>query len=137
MTYLLESALTSPVLGYTHRKSFRWQTTELKFYDYKIDIYCFSKINYETIAIELKLDRWQRAFEQALFYQLCADYSYIAVPSTTIPKIDIDLLNSHGVGLIAVYESGRCRQILNAYKSEVLRNHYREYYIDFMVKGVS
>ena len=73
-----ESALTDPIAAYVRRKSFRLQTRELQFYEYRIDLFAFSRLLGLTIAVEMKLLRWRRAVEQALLYQLCADKVFIA-----------------------------------------------------------
>ena len=125
-----------PVSRYAHRRSFRWQCPEMQFYEYSIDLYGFSRIQDLTIAVELKLLRWKRAFEQALLYQLCADLVYIAVPVTTVRRVEIPLLAEHGIGLIAVDANDRCRQVLEATRSEVLRRSYRTDFIEFIRKGM-
>ena len=58
-------------------------TLELPFYEHRIDLYAYSVELDCTVAVELKLRKWRRALEQALLYQLCSDYVFIAVPATT------------------------------------------------------
>jgi hypothetical protein len=127
-----ESALTDPIAAYVRRKSFRLQTRELQFYEYRIDLFAFSRLLGLTIAVELKLLRWRRAVEQALLYQLCADKVFIALPLENIRRVDTDLLAQHGIGLLAVEPSGRCRMLLDAQQSTVIRPHYRETYVELL-----
>lgn len=130
-----ESLLLKPVAAYFRRKSFRWQQEELPFYEYRVDLYGFSRVNGHTVAIELKLYKWQRAFEQAILYQLCADYVYIAMPVNSIGRVDTTLLKTHGIGLLAVGNSGRCRQILGPEQSTVIRDNYKNIYVNLLKNG--
>jgi hypothetical protein len=102
--------------------------TEMPFYDYRIDVFAFSERLDASVAVELKLTKWKRAFEQALIYQLCADQAFVAVPKETVPRVDAGLLKQHGIGLIGVSRAGgswRCRVVVPARASEVVRPHYR------------
>ncbi len=98
---------------------------EAPFYDYRIDIFGFSASDDRTVAIELKLRKWRRAFEQALVYQLCADLSFIAMPLAATPDLDLELFEEHGIGIIGVSSAARCRLVLPAARSSVVRSHYR------------
>lgn len=121
-----EELLLDPVARYVHRRTFRRQQPELPFFEYRIDLFAFSHRYDLTLAIELKLSRWRRAFEQALLYQLGADLTLIAVPRTVTARVDTDLLRQHGIGLIVVGSAGRCEEIITATRSRVVRPHYRE-----------
>ena len=59
VSFDLESALTDPISAYVRRKSFRLQTRELQFYEYRIDLFAFSRLLGLTIAVEMKLLRWR------------------------------------------------------------------------------
>ena len=130
-----ESLLLKPVAAYFSRKSFRWQLEDVPFYEHRVDLYGFSRVNEQTVAIELKLYKWQRAFEQAILYQLCADYVYIAMPVKSVGRVDIDLLETHGIGLVAVGNTGRCRQILGSKQSSVVCDNYKDIYVDILMNG--
>lgn len=127
-----EYLLAEPVSAYVRRKSFYRQQRELQFYEFRIDIYGFSRVKHLTVAIELKIHKWRRALEQALIYQLCSDLVFIAVPANTIARVDDELLREHGIGLLAVDGIARCRQILAPSLSSVVRPHYKEAYIDLL-----
>ena len=129
MRFENEAALLDPVSAYIRRKSFRKQDTELAFYEYRIDLYGYSRIQNLTVAIELKLLRWRRAWEQALLYQLCADFVFVALPTYVIPRVDTTLYERHGIGLLSVESKTRCRQILPAQPSREVREYYRDPYI--------
>jgi len=130
-----ESLLLKPVAEYFRRKSFRWQEEELPFYEHRVDLYGFSRVSGRTVAIELKLHKWQRAFAQAILYQLCADYVYIAMPANLIRRVDIDLLKTYGIGLLAVVNAGRCRQILGSEQSTVVCDNYKDIYVNILTNG--
>jgi hypothetical protein len=135
MLPLKESALLPPVSAYVRRLGYRFQVQELGFYEYRIDIYGFSSGKNSTVAIELKLHKWQRAVQQALIYQLCSDFVFIAMPFRAIRSVDRALLEGHGIGLLAIDDALRCRQILNARRSVEVRDHYRERFIELLSKG--
>lgn len=104
---------------------------ELQFYEHRIDLYGYSVETDCTVAVELKLRNWRRALEQALVYQLCSDYVFIAVPATTAKRIDLQELRSHGIGLLAV--SGcKCVEELPALHSPVLNHNYKADYISIV-----
>lgn len=132
MSFDKEALLLRPVEGYLYRQSFRWQRPELQFYEYRIDLYGFSRVRNLTIAIELKLKNWQRAFEQALIYQLCADLVFIGMPASSIRRVDLDLLGQHGIGLLAIDDNYRCRQILSSAHSAQTQPDYRNAYIELL-----
>jgi len=130
-----ESLLLKPVAAYFRRKSFRWQEEELPFYAHRVDLYGFSRVSGRTVAVELKLHKWQRAFAQVILYQLCADYVYIAMPANSIGRVDIDLLKTHGIGLLSIGNGGRCRQILGSEQSTVVCDNYKDIYVNILTKG--
>lgn len=134
MPYLKEAELLLPVANYAKRKGYSLQASELPFYAYRIDLYGFSAKESKTVAIELKLRRWKRALEQALIYQLCSDFVYIALPSSAVAHIDHEALRKNGVGLIAVCKRG-CRTLVDAKRSSEVRQHYRGPYIEMLSGG--
>ncbi len=127
-----EASLLQPVTGYIKRKGFNVQGTEIPFYNRSVDIYGFSKKTNKTIAIELKLNKWKKAFSQAVIYQLCADESYIAMPHKYTIRVDRNLLITFGIGLIAVNDIGRCFKMIEARQSSVVKNYYKKNHIEFL-----
>lgn len=132
-----ESSLLDPVTGYIKRKGFSVQALELPFYERSVDIYGFSKITNKTIAIELKLHKWKKAIEQAILYQLCADKAYIAMPKKFIGRVNLDLLTKYGIGLISISGTGRCRKMVEAKQSSVLRIGYKNNHIDYLQRQIN
>ena len=132
MHYRKEVELTEPVARYFHRKGYRWQATELQFYDYCIDIYGFSRVTNLTVSVELKIKNWRRAFEQSLVYQLCSDFVFIALPKETVHRVDQSILEAEGIGLISVGTNNRCQMIVEPRPSYVMSDSYRRQNIDFL-----
>jgi len=132
-----ESELTLPVARYFHRKGYRWQTTELQFYEYNIDIYGFSRTANLTVSIELKIKNWRRAFQQALVYQLCSDLVLMALPQETVHRVDRNLLEAEGIGLLSVHRNNRCQVILRPRPSPIVCENYKRRNIRILkqVKG--
>jgi hypothetical protein len=126
-----EEELAAPVARFLRNRAFRLQSSEVPFFEHRMDVYGYSMKLDRTVAVELKLTKWGRAVEQALVYQLCSDLVYIAMPRSEVGRVDLHLLTSHGVGLIAV-EHGRCLEVLCAALSPVLRSHYREEYLSML-----
>lgn len=135
-SYKRESSLLGPVQRYGQRLRFCWQDTEVQFYDYRIDLFAFSESRGLAVAVELKLHRWRRAIEQALIYQLCADRVFIGLPETTARRVDQEMLQRYGIGMIAISARGRCRQVVCSQQSTVVLSDYRETYIR-MLKQVA
>jgi hypothetical protein len=130
-----ESQLLEPVARFAKRQGFRLQGMELPFYEYRIDLYGFSRRNNVTVAIELKLIEWRKALLQAMLYQLCADLVYIAMPEDAAKRTDHQELSRNGVGLIAVRNSGICSCLLPADRHTEVRHFYRRTQIEYLTGG--
>ena len=134
-TFRREGELAFPVERYLRNRAFHRQLSEVPFYEYRMDMYGYSRREDLTVAIELKLRKWPRAVEQALLYQLCSDLVYIALPRSEVDKVDTNVLSEHGVGLLSV-EEARCQEIVPAMRSQVLRKHYRDNYLAMLREGI-
>jgi hypothetical protein len=132
-----EKQLLKPVAKFAQEQGFCLQEHELPFYEYRIDLYGFSAHHNSTVAFELKLADWRRALEQALLYQLCSDYVYIAMPERSAGKVDISQLRTQGIGLISVRESGDCSCLLPAAEHSEVRQFYRSTQIEFLKEFAS
>ncbi len=133
MNFKREAALLNPVSSFAQDNTFSIQQVEMQFYNHRIDLYGFSPEKNLTVAIELKLKNWRRAYEQALLYQLCSDLVFIALPERTIHSVDKDLLAEHGLGLLSVQDKHTCNQILAPKVSNVVRKHYRDGYVSILL----
>jgi hypothetical protein len=103
----------------------------MQFYEYRIDLYALSHRTGQTMAVELKLHKWRRALEQALLYQLCADFVFIGMPDRNLSRVDKDLLATKGIGIIGVSEHG-CQLVLPARQSMEVRDHYKRQYVELL-----
>ena len=59
----------------------------------------------KVIAIEVKVENWKRALQQALTCRLCAHEAYIAIWKDFHHRIPKRLLKKHRIGLILVTEN--------------------------------
>lgn len=130
--FLEESELFKPVSTSLRRRGYRRQCDEVQFFEYSMDLYGYAAKDDSTMAVELKLHRWKRAFEQAMIYQLCADFVYLALPVRSAERVDMSLLRRHGLGLIGVHAGRRCVMVLEAEQSTVVMPSYRDFYIRLM-----
>lgn len=125
---VLEASLLEPVSRYLRRRGFCRQQPELPFYEYRIDLCAVRRRGKKIAAVELKIDDWRRALQQALIYQLCCDWTWIAMPAENTGRVDASLLAAHGIGLLAVSSSGRCRELISPKPSEATSPSYRASY---------
>ncbi len=128
-----EAQLLDPVAKYARKKGFSVQVPELPFFEYRIDLFGLSKPTGDTIAVELKIKNWRRALQQALIYQLCSDFVFIALPEGKASLVNTAELAKHGIGLIVVTWDLRCRTELAAVRSSEVRDHYRQEFAEFLV----
>lgn len=132
MSIVLESALREPVRSALQRRGYQRQGDEVGFFEYKMDLYGFAPVHDFTVAVELKLRKWKRAFEQAVVYQLCADFVFLALPMSTALRVDVPLLEKHGLGLLGVAPDLSCHMLCEANQSTVVVPDYRRFYINMM-----
>lgn len=123
----LEKELVGPVTRYLHEIGCQIVVPELRFFDRGIDIYGVKQSRIKlTYAVELKLVKWQRAIQQAAVYQLCADYSFVALPIQSALNIDLAPFRNCGVGVLLIRDDGSVGCLLNATRSVERRPHYVE-----------
>ena len=77
------------------------------------------------VAIEVKVRDWPGVLRQAHFNLYVADYSYAAVWHRTVPRMDMGLFRSLGIGVLEVAE--RCRIVVEAKKSGLVVAGRRRY----------
>jgi hypothetical protein len=79
----------------------------------------------KTIAVELKLTKWQKALQQAALYQLCSDYSYVAMPKKVAEALQHGFFSAAGIGILGVDTKSKDVQvILPAILSKQAKGHY-------------
>ena len=113
----VELDLYPALIEYYQKKNYMVEL-ELPLHHNRIDMLAFN--GDETIAIELKLKNWPRALRQATYYQLGADYSYIAMPfhqATELYKRKYHL-EKDGVGLFGILiDKSEVRELVKPKKS--------------------
>lgn len=84
----------------------------------EIDVLCVQKQkdNPEILAIEAKISNWKIGFRQAFSRLFYVDRSYIAICREYAKKVDCEILQKHGIGLISV--DGSAKVIVNAERSD-------------------
>ncbi|MGD2249839.1 MAG: hypothetical protein PVF58_15630 [Candidatus Methanofastidiosia archaeon] len=95
-----------------------------------IDIVC--RNDNEIIAIEVKVQNWKKALEQAIIYQLCANRTYVALYhkfSTRAKKI---FFHRYGVGFIEVNQTIDIK--MESKRDVALNPFYQEAIIEYLEK---
>lgn len=123
-----ERDLVDPVIHYLRSIGCEQVVPELKFFDRGIDVYGVktSGRRTTTFAVELKLTKWTRALQQAAIYQLCCDFSYIAMPLKSVRTLDLAVFSESGVGVLFIRPDGTVGEMLGAKRSAETRKHYVE-----------
>ena len=121
----LEEQLYLPVKRHLLSEAFSIQKEQMQFYEYKIDIYCYSHAKEQTAAVELKVSDFNKAVKQALIYQLCSDLVFIAMPIFEANNCSKDLIKQYGIGIIGVDGKGSCTVIEDAVVSKFVRRNYK------------
>jgi hypothetical protein len=135
---ILEVDLVEPVRQHFLEKGYSI-TLEVPVYRNRADMVMYTES--ELIAVELKLSNWQRAVRQAGYYQLGADYTYIAMPFNEAFEVykRRKLLNKHHVGLLAVIiDTNEVRELIEPKRSVkklgYIENHIRQFIAGKMVE---
>ena len=76
--------------------------TEVPMLSKRIDILSINPETNDVIAVEAKMQKWNRALQQALTYRLCSNLVYIAIHHDFSHRVNKELLQKYGVGLIIV-----------------------------------
>jgi hypothetical protein len=122
-----ECDLCVPVRRFLNREGYRRVIRELPFFDRSIDMYGIALDDgAKTIAVELKLKRWQKALHQAALYQLCSNYSYVAMPKEVATTLaERKGFREAGIGILAVDTISKTVEVvLPAELSTQAKAHY-------------
>jgi len=106
---MLEKELYPPVKKYLQKEGYECYE-EVKFLTRSIDLVGLKRK--KIIAIELKVSNWLKALQQALTCRL-------AISAQFLHRVDIELLQEFGIGLIVVEEK-KIEFILKAKKSKII-----------------
>jgi hypothetical protein len=122
-----ECDLWYPVRRFLKGEGYTRIIRELAFFDRSIDMYGVAWGDEDrTIAVELKLTKWQKALHQAALYQLCSDYSYVAMPKKVAQTlVEHEDFKAAGIGILSVDTTSKAVEIvLPAVLSTQAKGHY-------------
>ncbi len=100
-----EADMVNMVKLFFEKQGFR-VITEVPMLSKKIDIVCLDPSTQQIIAIEAKLQKWKRGFQQALTYRISSDLVYLAIHRNFSHRVDNELLQEMSVGLIVADQDG-------------------------------
>ena len=130
MKHSLENELLSPICNFLRSAGCEIILPELAFFDRGIDVYGIKNNRPRaTYAVELKLTDWRKALRQAAIYQLCSDFSYVALPARTLRQIDPEPFKASGIGVMIVRPDDSVGVIIEAAKSTEQRSYYSKKYL--------
>ena len=129
-----ECDLCRPVRRFLSGEGYSRIVEELQFFDRSIDVYGLtSGEEGKTVAVELKLTKWQKALQQAALYQLCSDYAYVAMPKKMAHSLERKSFREAGIGILAVDTvSKEVEDVLPAILSEQTKGHYIGFYKEML-----
>ena len=78
----------------------------------------------EVVAVEAKVRNWLAGLRQAIVYRLAAGQVFLAISARHEGRVDLELLRSFGIGLIAV--DGHADIVLQPKESPVIHNTLRD-----------
>ena len=129
-----ERDLCTPIRRFLGREGYSRVIRELPFFDRSIDLYGVAwGEGDKTIAVELKLKKWQKALQQAAIYQLCSDYSYVAMPKDVARRLELRAFSAAGIGILGVDTATKAVEIvLPAILSKQAKGHYISAYKEML-----
>lgn len=125
-----EIDLLAPLAKYYMDKGYR-AFAEVKFSSRWIDVYLVNEETNESIAIELKLANWKKAYKQAKVYPLVADFVFVGMPKEFIHRAldKKDWFHETGIGLLSIGEeievvlpTKKSNILLSKVKKEIVKN---------------
>jgi hypothetical protein len=75
---------------------------EVNFLERRIDVVGIK--NKKITAIEVKVNNWKKALQQAITYKLCSHYVYVAFWHKYLPK-NLSHFENYGIGVMSVNDS--------------------------------
>jgi hypothetical protein len=127
MSNLLEETLRQPVRNYFKNKNYL-VVNEAKLFSRGIDV--IAKKRNKVIAVELKVQKWKRAIQQAYMDLRVSNYAFVALPESKWERIDrriyYDAYN-YGIGLLSV--NGNVRQIMRPAPSKRIQPKLRQHFL--------
>lgn len=129
-----ETRIVEKLIHYCYDNNLRY-STEVPFFLNKIDLVSVNQKNGDVIAVEAKVSNWNRAVQQATSYSLCANKVYLALWHEYAHRVDVNVLDQYGIGLMSVngnvevlHDAKKSRlankAMLNQVKTLVLDSHH-------------
>lgn len=102
----------------------------------EIDVICLEKCACpEIIAVEVKVKDWKRALRQSFKRLFYVDRCYIAISTNYVKNVNLDKVNRHGIGLIAV--DGYAEIVIEARKSDKILSWRREMLLNDLITKIN
>lgn len=114
-----EVDLISPLVKTYIDKGYR-AYAEVKLSSRWIDVFLINDETEETIAVELKLSKWKKAYQQAKVYQMVADYVYVGMPEEFVHRAveNKKYFEELGIGILSI--NGKANTAIEARKSNLV-----------------
>lgn len=126
---MYESEMYPAIIDFFKKRKYNI-SFEVEYLGKRIDL--VAKNNEEILAVELKVNRWRKALQQARVHALVADKSYVALHQESIDSAlnHRDLFLASGVGLLEV--NGQTKEVIKAKQSEYIHKGLKELIIKRM-----
>ncbi len=121
-----ESDLRQPVHQFFENKGYI-VADEIRLFSRRIDV--IARKHHDLIAIELKLQDWKNAIEQARLNLRVSDYSYVALQDPLgrfDPRLFIDVIQN-GIGLLSI--NGVASEAVHPKRSAVIQRNLRRKFL--------
>lgn len=107
---------------------------EAAHYEKRIDVLTYCPLSKTFAGFEAKTRNWQRAMQQAMLNLTAVDYSYIAIWSEAVHRVDRDWLDELGIGMCSVGTKwGDVEMLVEARKSPYTNRFIREHFETWIV----
>ncbi len=112
-----EDDLKQIFVNYLKKNNFCFRT-EVGMLECRIDV--VGKKKRKLYAYELKIEHWKKAIQQAILYQLFADYSCIVMYKENLHRLRIKKCQDLGLGVFSLDSKGHLSCILQPKKSTII-----------------
>lgn len=132
MSKLLEEELREPVRVYFKTKNYS-VFDEAKLFSRGIDVIARQRNN--VVAVELKVQKWRRAIQQAYMDLRVSNCAFVALPEMKWERIDRKIFHEayiYGIGLLSV--NGNVKQIMRPVPSNIIQPKLRQRFLKNLSK---
>ena len=112
-----EERLLVLFLDYLKEAGYKFET-EVQFLERKIDV--VGKKRKKTMAFELKVKNWKKAFQQTYSTKLCTDFSYMVLFEKYFHNVNINMFKEEELGVILIDKDGKMMKILEPKRSKLI-----------------